>query len=70
MAKASTKTPMFELQSRQSGEKHFVTERAAFKHQKISGSALIQVRQPQKNRLLMGGSSVQFGELTYRFGVP
>ena len=37
MAKTSNKTTVFELQSRQSGEKILVNERLLFKVQKIAG---------------------------------
>jgi hypothetical protein len=49
MAKASTKTTVYELKSRPSGETLFVTERAVFKYQKIAGSVIRTPLRPQIN---------------------
>jgi hypothetical protein len=47
MAKASTRTSVYELQSRQSGVTLFVTERGFFKLQKISGRIVRTDLRPQ-----------------------
>ena len=47
MAKAGSKTSVYELQSRQTGNKLFVTERALFKFQKIAGRVIRTDLRPQ-----------------------
>ena len=47
MAKASSRTKVYELQSRQSGATLFVTERGLFKLQKVAGRIVRTDLRPQ-----------------------